>query len=89
LVLKDQFASFITTYNPNPQTDLLVVRGFTSTLQQQEAAGIWKPVTLNSLQRRVQDTPSSTQLFQDASQCNFLGFNINFFEEGMTIPVAP
>ncbi|KAH8703382.1 carboxylesterase from carbohydrate esterase [Talaromyces proteolyticus] len=76
----DLWASFTRTSNPNPTSDYLSARGYTSTLDQVTASGgTWQSVTSSSATLRSLDWPSSQIAFDEASQCDVLDIPLDYF----------
>ncbi|KAK3379349.1 Alpha/Beta hydrolase protein [Lasiosphaeria ovina] len=76
----DSFASFVRSYDPNPDKALLAARGYTHTLQQLAASGPWVPSTPGAMTLRALDWPRSSQgPFRELSQCSGLGLGLDYY----------
>lgn len=85
----DIWASFARTYNPNPDPAFLAARGFTDVAAQLATESEWVPVTAQNVGtaplRQLQWGSFMTG-FKESSQCSFLNFSLNFYEENPAIP---
>ena len=78
----DTWASFIRTYNPNPDPAFLAARGFTGSAQAFAKQGKWEPVTsknINGAPLRELQVPSSMIALRDLQQCSFIGYPVTSF----------
>ncbi|KAG9234531.1 cholinesterase [Amylocarpus encephaloides] len=73
----DSWTSFARSYDPNPDPNLLQVRGYVNTILELEMAGTWAPLGKNALTMRQLEWPSRQAGFRDESQCAALGWPIN------------
>lgn len=78
----DIWTSFARTFDPNPDPQFLLARGFTDVAEHFAQQGRWEQVTKSNLQkaplRQLQSTSFMTA-FKESDQCNFLQFPFSFF----------
>ncbi|KAH9939541.1 carboxylesterase from carbohydrate esterase [Amylocystis lapponica] len=78
----DMWTSFARTYNPNPDTKYLSVRGYSTTATQLAKEGAWTPVTkdnINGTPLRTLQWGSFQGELADQDQCKFLGYPLDYF----------
>ncbi|KAK5698576.1 hypothetical protein LTR17_023527 [Elasticomyces elasticus] len=81
----DSWASWVRTWNPNPDPAYLQVRGFANTTREIALAGTtWEPVTAASQSLRKLQWPSEQVAFADAprtapAECSALGRPLDYF----------
>jgi carboxylesterase type B len=75
----DTWASFVRTYDPNPDKGLLKARGYANTLAELESAGLWQPVRKGSYTMRELQWPSKQVGFRDVEQCASLGWPLDYY----------
>ncbi|PVH87965.1 alpha/beta-hydrolase [Cadophora sp. DSE1049] len=77
----DTWTSFVRTGNPNPDLRFLKARGFESTRQEIEKAGIWKPVRgrAKKLDMRRLQWPSYQTVYGEVEQCEVLELPVDSY----------
>ncbi|KAH7382860.1 cholinesterase [Cadophora sp. MPI-SDFR-AT-0126] len=77
----DTWTSFMRTGNPNPDEKFLKARGFESTRQEIERAGVWKPVQggAKELEMRRLQWPSYQTTYGEVEQCETLGLSVDSY----------
>jgi len=77
----DTWTSFVRTGNPNPDLKFLKARGFESTREEIEKAGVWKPVRGNAkeLEMRRLQWPSYQTVYGEVEQCEILGLPVDSY----------
>ena len=77
----DTWTSFVRTGNPNPDLKFLKARGFESTREEIEKAGVWKTVRGNAkeLEMRRLQWPSYQTVYGEVEQCEVLGLPVDSY----------
>ncbi|KAK3322411.1 Alpha/Beta hydrolase protein [Apodospora peruviana] len=76
----DRFASFVRTYDPNPDEGFLRARGFETSLIGEGEGARWLPATKErGMTMRVLDTPSYQTGFRELEQCKGLGLGLESY----------
>jgi hypothetical protein len=79
------FASFIRTYNPNPDLKYLDQRGYDKVIEGVQKNGQWKEVDAGKKtgdEIRLLDWPSKNAGFVDVEQCAWLGYPLDYYLKG-------
>ena len=76
------FASFIKTFDPNPDLEYLQVRGYDRVVDAVKKSGTWGEVKKNDKQLRLLDYPSKKGSFVDVDQCKWLGYGVDYYIRG-------
>jgi hypothetical protein len=75
----DSWASFIRTYNPNPDLKYLEARGYTNTSAELSVAGLWRPVTQGGLTMRRLQWLSIQAEFTEKEGCKVLDTPLDYY----------
>lgn len=78
----DVWTSFARTYNPNPATEYLTVRGYNTTLAGLAAEAPWEQVTTSNFNTSALRTLQWTSIntgFAEQPQCDYLGYPLNYY----------
>ncbi|KAF1911289.1 Alpha/Beta hydrolase protein [Ampelomyces quisqualis] len=79
------FASFVRTYDPNPDRTYLGQRGYDKVVEGVEKHGQWKEVDAGRRagdEIRLLDWPSRNAGFVDVEQCAWLGYPLDYYLQG-------
>lgn len=79
------FASFIRTYDPNPDVRYLDQRGYDKVIEGVTKYGRWEEVTAGKKsgdEIRLLDWPSTNAGFVDVEQCAWLGYPLDYYLKG-------
>ena len=76
----DSWTSFARTHNPNPDINYLVARGYNNTINEIHMAGVWEPLNTSSPSYRQLQWPSIQMPLQERSQCQALGFPLDYYD---------
>jgi carboxylesterase type B len=81
------FASFIRSYNPNPDLKYLDQRGYEKVVEGVKKNGQWMEVDASKKsgdEIRLLDWPSQSAGFVDVEQCSWLGYPLDYYLKGGT-----
>lgn len=76
------FASFVKTFDPNPDLEYLQIRGYDRVVDAVKKTGTWGEVKKNDKQLRLLDYPSKKGSFVDVDQCKWLGYGVDYYLRG-------
>ncbi|KAJ7433577.1 cholinesterase [Mycena galericulata] len=76
----DAWAAFARTYDPNPDAAFLAARGFLNTTVALREWGLWEDVN-SAVPVRVLSVPSRGSGWLEQTQCEVLGYPLDFYED--------
>lgn len=73
--------SFVKTGQPNPDQQVLAIRGYNETLAGVQASGVWNPVQSEEGPVKVWDWPARDAVLEK-EQCAWLNYSLRYYLEG-------